>query len=171
MCAVTKEFVITTSHLIIDENDISDWNKELHKTRSTFERSDCDVWRKGLVRSLCSNSSQKCSLQRILCMQVKFFHSKLPRPCLYGPCFLWWVGRGHPQTLSTKLGAWNSPKCLSMLKQHALHHCVHCSDVRLGCSYSGMETHSMKLSTAVLLSFPVTSTLIYNSTNSWMWNI
>lgn len=62
MCAVTKEFVITTSHLIIDENDISDWNKELHKTRSTFERSDCDVWRKGLVRSLCSNSSQKCSI-------------------------------------------------------------------------------------------------------------
>ncbi len=33
-----------------------------HSSRSAFVRSDTDVGREGLARSLCSNSSQRCSI-------------------------------------------------------------------------------------------------------------
>ncbi len=77
-----------------------------HSSRSTFVRSDTDVGREGLARSLRSNSSQRCSigLRSGLCRPVKFFHSHVG------------TGRGHPQTVPTKLGAWNCPKSLGMLK-------------------------------------------------------
>lgn len=64
---------------------------------------------------------------RILCRPVKFFDTKLAYPCLYGPLLFALVGgrvgtgRGHPQSVLTKLRAWSCPKCLGMLKQQFFH--------------------------------------------------
>ena len=46
----------------------------------------------GLALSLRSDSSQRSSigLRSGLCRTVRFFHTKLAHPCLYGPCFVLW---------------------------------------------------------------------------------
>jgi hypothetical protein len=41
----------------------------------------------GLARSRLSNSSQRVEV-RALCRPVKFFHTDLDKPFLYGPCFV-----------------------------------------------------------------------------------
>ncbi|XP_047248539.1 ribonuclease T2-like isoform X1 [Girardinichthys multiradiatus] len=38
---------------------------------------------------------------RTLCMSVKFFNTKLPHPCLYGPCSLLWTHDGTGRNLQT----------------------------------------------------------------------
>ncbi|KAK6303711.1 hypothetical protein J4Q44_G00261650 [Coregonus suidteri] len=57
---------------------------------------------------------------RALCRPVKFFHTDLDKPYLYGPCFvhghcLAETGKGLPQTVATKLEAQNHLECHSML--------------------------------------------------------
>ena len=50
--------------------------------RSAFVWSHTIVGREGLAIILRSNSFQRCS--------IGFIHTRLFRPCLYGPCFVHW---------------------------------------------------------------------------------
>lgn len=54
--------------------------------------SDTDVGQEGVAHSLCSNLSQSCSivLRTRLGGPVKFFHTSLAHPCLYGLFFVPW---------------------------------------------------------------------------------
>ena len=94
-----------------------------HSSRSTFERSRTDVGHEGLVLSLRSNSSQRCSiwLRSGLCPGQS--SSSTPNSVLHVFVDLLHAlvhshvrtGRGHPQTVPTELGAWNCPTSLGML--------------------------------------------------------
>ena len=57
---------------------------------------------------------------RTLCRPVKFFHTDLDKPFLYGPRFVHgayscWTGNGLPQTFATKLEGQNCLECHCML--------------------------------------------------------
>ena len=94
-----------------------------HSSRSTFERSRTDVGHEGLVLSLRSNSSQRCSiwLRSGLCPGQS--SSSTPNSVLHVFVDLLHAlvhshvrtGRGHPQTVPTELGAWNCLTSLGML--------------------------------------------------------
>lgn len=51
-----------------------------HSSKSAFV-TRTNVWR-GLALSLCSHSSQRCSIEL---RPVKFIHTTICHPCLYGP--------------------------------------------------------------------------------------
>jgi hypothetical protein len=56
-----------------------------------------------------------------VCRPVKFFHTDLNKPFLYGPHFVdkghchAETGKGLPQTVATKLGAQNRLECYCIL--------------------------------------------------------
>ena len=95
-----------------------------HSSRSAFVRSHTDVGQEGLALSLCSNSSQRCSvgLKSGLCAGQS--SSSTPNSLSMSLWTLLYAlvhsyvgtGRGHPQTVPTKLEAWNCPTSLGMLK-------------------------------------------------------
>ena len=82
---------------------------------SAFMRSHTTVGWEGLALSLCSNSSQRCSvgLRSELCAGQS--SSSTPNSLSMS---LWTLlcALVHSQTAPTKLGAWDCPKCLGMLK-------------------------------------------------------
>ena len=72
-------------------------------------RSGTDVGRLGLDRSRRSNSKVFDGVEvKALCRPVKFFHTNLDKPFLYGPhfCAGWHClaekAKGLPQTVATK---------------------------------------------------------------------
>ncbi len=113
-----------------------------HSSRSAFVRSDTDVGREGLARSLRSNSSQRCSigLRSGLCAGQS--SSSTPNSLIH--VFMRWrsVIRHSRERVSTALES--SVGVLYTTASDALHCTWWCM---LGCSCSAMETHSMKLST------------------------
>ena len=92
-----------------------------HSSRSAFVRSHTDVGWEGLAFSLPSYSSQRCSIglmsglcagQSSLSTPNSLIHVLL---CALMHSYVG-TGRGHPQTFPSKLGAWNCPTSLGMLK-------------------------------------------------------
>ena len=91
-------------------------------SRSAFGHTD--VGREGVALSLHSNSSQRCSigLRSGLCARQSSSSTPNSRLHVFMDLLCALVhshvgtGRGHPQTVPTKLGAWNCPTSLGMLK-------------------------------------------------------
>ena len=87
-------------------------------------RSQSDGGQEGLALSLHSNSSQRCSIRLRSGLCAGQSSSSTPNSLIMS---LWTLlcalvhshvgtGRGHPQTVPTKLGAWNCPTSLGVLK-------------------------------------------------------
>jgi len=93
-----------------------------HSSRSAFVRSGSDVGREGLAQSLHSKVFCWVEEVRTMCSPVKSLpHQTRSSMSLWTllcalVCGHVGTGRGHPQTVPTKLGARNCPKCLVMLK-------------------------------------------------------
>jgi len=95
-----------------------------HYSRSAFVRSDTDVWQKawlavsalihpkGVLSGLGQDSVQ---VSQVLPHQTRSSMSLWTLLCALGHSHVG-IERGHPQTVSTKMGAWNCPKSLGMLK-------------------------------------------------------
>ena len=95
-----------------------------HSSRSALVRSGTDVGRECLARSLRYNSPKgvlsgwgQDSVQAIQVIphQTRSSMSLWTLLCALVCCHVG-TGRGHPQTVSTKLGAWHCSKSFGMLK-------------------------------------------------------
>ena len=94
-----------------------------HSSRRTFVRSHTDVGWEGPALSLHSNSSQRCSVELRSGLSAGQSSSSTPNSLIHVfmelLCALLHshagTGRSHPQTVP-KLGAWNFPTYLGMLK-------------------------------------------------------
>lgn len=89
-------------------------------SRSAFVRSGADVGREGLACSLHSNSSQRCSIG--LRLPARSSQSSSSTPNLHIHVFMdlalctvrchFGTGKGHPQTIPTKLGILHQTLCI-----------------------------------------------------------
>ena len=83
-------------------------------------RSGADVEPEGLARNLHSSSSQASSMVtevRARCQPVKFFHTKLIKPCLCSLCIVHRRSHIGIETVAVHLAAQHSRKYHGMLKQ------------------------------------------------------
>jgi hypothetical protein len=116
---VGPPFAAVTASTLLGRLSTRSWNIAtgicVHSATRALVRLGTDVGWLVLIHSQCSSSSQRCSMEfrwRALCRPVKFFHTNLDKPFLYGPhcasgqCHAE-TEKGLPQNVATNLEAHN----------------------------------------------------------------